>query len=233
MIIRRSGSSNDSEGSSNSVLGLSDILVFRYDVSRARFLRVSGREEAFLGYSRAEWLAADFLENALSGDDRAAIPELLGSCESGEQIVRDCVLLDAAGNDVSAVIAAVASDHHPEQVAGQIILLDPEVVLTRRHLGNQAIHVELMRNVVALFSQISRSLGGYSELLTRHLGAQKDDVGSEYALGIRDSVAALDTAIGRLRPMVVGAVTSQDAQDVIELLESDLRSAINAARGAE
>ena len=233
MIIRRSGGSDDSDGLSNSVLGLSDILVFRYDVPKARFLRVSGREEAFLGYSRADWLAAEFLENALAGDDRTAIRELLGTCDTGEQIVRDCVLLDSAGNEVSAVIAAVASEHHPEQVAGQIILLDPEVVLTRRHLGNQAIHVELMRSVVALFSQISRSLGGYSELLTRHLGAQKDDVGSEYALGIRDSVAALDSAIARLRPMMVGAVTSQDAQDVIELLESDLKAAVSASRGAE
>ena len=232
MIIRRGGFAEASGMGFDSLLGNSDILAFRYDVQDSRFSVVSGRERAFLGYSRGDWLTADFLESVLNGEDRLAILSLMRNCYSGQQIVRDCTLIDAHGADSSCVIAAIASESDPSKVSGQIIILDPEVVLTRRKVGNQAVNIDLMRGVVAALGQSSRTISGYGDLLIRHLGAQGDDLGGEYALGIQEAITAFSEVLDQIKPLSLGSPTAQEVADVTHALQEICRNQASAIPGA-
>ncbi len=233
MIIRRSGFSEAGGLTHGSLLGNSDILAFRYDAEQSRFSMVSGQERSFLGYARSEWLAAHFLGNALNGIDRLSILSLLTECESGQQIVRDCTLMDAAGKVSSAVIAAMASESDPTKISGQIIILDPQVVLTSRHGGNQSVNIDLMRLLVRILGQSTRSLSGYSDLLVRHLAIQGDDLGSEHALGLGDAIAGLEKILAQLRPLSAGSPTAHDVAEINTALQATQEADLNSPDGAE
>ena len=178
----------------------SEIIVFRYDVRMERFSRVSGRQQAFLGYSRSDWLAPTFLEDALEGTDRTSVPRALADCRTEQRIVRGCRFLDAKGTQVSGLIAGVPLDSDADQIVGQIVTMDTRSSLIGRPLIRQVIDPDLMRALVTLLGQLSGTMSSFSDMMTRHLGAQGDDLGGEYALGIREAIASLDASLARLRP---------------------------------
>ena len=233
MIIRRGGFSESGESSFETLLGDSDILAFRYDSEESRFSVVSGRERAFLGYSRVDWLTAGFLENILSGEDRLSILSLMRNCYSGQQIVRDCMLMNADSADCSAVIAAIASESDPTKISGQIIVLDPGVVLTRRHVDHQAMNIQLMRSLTTVLSQCTCSLAGFSDLLVRHLGARNDDVGGEFAIGIQDAIATLTSTMEQLRQLSTGNLSVSEISSISDALLALHRKDLNGAHGVE
>ena len=145
--------------------------------------------------------------------------------------MRDCALLDANGLEVSALIAAVASDTDSDQIVGQIIILDPAVSFVRGQPVPLAVNTDLMRAISSLFSQVTRTMVGYSEMMTRHLGAQGDDLGSEYALAIRNSIATLEASLTRLRPLTAGAASVEEVAEIVEFFRLTQDREISAFRG--
>ena len=205
--------------------GNSDFLIFKFDSRRSRFARVSGPEGAFLGFSRADWLAADFLENVLTGDDRVAIPALLSARVRGAHIVRDCLFRNVRGEEVPAVLTAITSDSDPSQINGQIIVLNSEPS-TRSwwHRGPIA-DVELSKLMVGWLCQQTRTLSGYGGMLERHLSAQDDHVGSEYALAMRDVVSVMEDMIARLRPLTGSQAGGEEIATAIDMLRGEIKAA--------
>jgi hypothetical protein len=192
-------------------------------VDGCRFARVSGPERALLGFSRADWLAADFLENALAGGDRTAVPALLAEGARSGHIVRDCLFRSARGEEVQTVLTAVASDIDPSQITGQIIVFERGAEPEPWRCEALPVDVELSGLLTGWLGVQARTLSGYGSMLERHLSAQQDDVGSEYALAMRDAISELEGMVRKLRWLTGNKASGEDVATVIELLRTNLR----------
>jgi hypothetical protein len=55
-----------------------------------------------------------------------------------------------------------------------------------------------------------RAISVFGEMLERHLAAQRDDVGSDYAVGLREELERLDTMLGQLMRIAQGGMSIEE-----------------------
>ena len=217
-------SSDQPDAERGALLGDSGIIAFRYHTGEARFLSVAGPPGALMGFALADWQAPDFLLNALSGPDRETLPRLLAACRPGAPLLRACSFRDAGGSPVSVLFAGQSSEGEPAIVEGQMIVLDPDIELTRSAAPAHGPDLRVLRFLADRLSHQARSLSGYGQLLERHLATQRDDLGSEYALGMRNTIADMESVARKLRPLATGELSQEQVSTAL----SELKDALTA-----
>lgn len=78
---------------------------------------------------------------------------------------------------------------------------------------------DLLRLCTDCMAEKLKSISGYGQMLERHLSIQHDDIGSDYALAIRESIEELKTFLTIVRPVAVrDEVALEDVNEVLDAL---------------
>ena len=188
--------SRDARGS-----GSPRILAYRLDPQTLAVTDIAGDAEELFGFPREEWRRPGFFHEHLHPDDldaaRAFRREWERDRRSHELQFR---LIDAAGRVRWMHEILEVRDDGPGGLEIRGVLVD----ITRRVAGDSEVSKalrlrdELLRIVAEELAQPVRTIAGYGDMLGRHLSAQRDDVGSDYAIGVRDGAQRLDAVIARL-----------------------------------
>jgi PAS domain S-box-containing protein len=176
-------------------------VIYRSDPATQRFIEISGSPERLLGFPAEEWVRPRFWSGRIHPEDHATVHAFL---EEWSQARRDEQLayrvVDAAGETVwvQHFIAVRRAPRQETSVRG--VLLDITDLVAREGEVEKALFLkdELFRFVVEELGPPLRAMSVYSEMLERHLAAQRDDVGSDFALGLRDGLERLDAMLGHL-----------------------------------
>jgi len=83
---------------------------------------------------------------------------------------------------------------------------------------------ELLRTSTDVLAQKLKAMTAYGDMLVRHLAIQRDDIGSDYALAIRESIEELELFLTVVRPLT--AKRDVDADEIREALEAVNRPSI-------
>lgn len=79
---------------------------------------------------------------------------------------------------------------------------------------------DLLRLCTDYMAQKLKSISGYGQMLERHLSIQHDDIGSDYALAIRESIEELNQFLTVVRPVVMRSTVSlEDVHEALETLQ--------------
>lgn len=206
------------------------IVAYRLDPETLAITDIAGNAEALFGFSRDEWRRREFFHEHLHPDDRHAARDF---CRAWAKDRRSHELqyrlVDAAGRVrwVHDILEVHRRADGTEEILG--VLID----ITQRIAGDSDISKalrlrdELLRIVAEGLAQPVRTIGAYGDMLGRHLATQRDDVGSDYAIGVREGVQRLDAVIGRLLRVAQSGTMSLD-----EMTES-LAAIRSQTRGGE
>lgn len=177
------------------------IVAYSLDPQTLAVSDIAGDAEELFGFPREEWRRPDFFMDHLHPDDRTAARafrrDWVRDRRSHELQYR---LIDAAGRVrwVHDILEVRADGRGGQDMRG--VLLD----ITQRIAGDSDVSKalrlrdELLRIVAEELARPVRTISGYGDMLGRHLSAQHDHVGSDYAIGIREGVQRLDAVIARL-----------------------------------
>lgn len=181
-----------------------------------RFRSVSGHPFQLLGYEAEAWTAPGFWAEHLHAEDRTRVTEnCLSTAKAGKGHQIDYRMTDRAGHDVwvQQVCQPVADD--PDDTSGFLpghIVEVPTPVDDHGDIARMtALREALFKVINADLCQPINMVSGYARLLERHLATLGDDVGSDYAVGLRDGIEILSSTIGRLRTATQGERTNMDA----------------------
>lgn len=216
----------DSRGASGD--GAQRILAYRLDPQTLAIIDIAGNAEELFGFPREEWRHPGFFPEHLHPDDREAARAFrrvwAQDRRSHELQFR---LIDAAGRVrwVQEILEVGDDGQGGPEIRG--VLVD----ITRRVAGDSEVskalrlREELLRLVAREMAEPVRAVATYGDMLGRHLSAQRDDVGSDYAIGIRDAVQRLDAVIGRLlRVAQSGEMSLDEMTETLAAIRSDRRS---------
>ncbi len=190
-------------------------------------VEIAGDAEEVFGFPREEWRRPDFLQAHLHPDDRASARAF--SCARGRDLRSHELqyrLIDATGSvrRVRDILEVRDDGQGSRELRG--VLID----ITQRTAGGcelaKALRLRdtLLRIVTEELAQPVRTISGYGDMLGRHLSAQRDDVGSDYAIGIREGVQRLDAVIGRLlRVAQSGAMSLDEMTDSLAAIRTEDR----------
>ena len=166
------------------------------------FLSVNGNAEALLGFPREEWMHPDFWPDRVHPDDREEVLEFCANCiEEKRDHELEYRVVDAAGDTKWVHEIMEFGPGVPGHGALRGYLMD----ITRRVAQESDIRhaldlrEQLLRIVSEELSYPVNEISGFSTMLERHLSAQRDDVGSDYVIGVRDGVERLKGLIEQLR----------------------------------
>ena len=151
--------------------------------------RVQGAPEALLGDPPGGWRMPGFLIDRLDARDRqAGLALLRGDVGQTDPAVAELRMTRADGGVIWVQICRLMNTSRGEDILVSLLDID-EQVLVERTLAQA---VEAMRDALVTTSyqiaQPANAISDYGGLLERHLSTQADDVGCEYALGIREAV---------------------------------------------
>ena len=154
-----------------------------------RVKRIQGAPEVLLGDPPGGWQAPGFLINRFDPRDREAGRALLSGTErTSNPDVAELRMTRVDGGVVWVQLCRIQACSDEGDILVSLLNID-EQVLVERTLSQA---VEAMRDALVTTSyeiaQPANAISDYGGLLERHLSTQADDVGSEYALGIREAV---------------------------------------------
>lgn len=177
-------------------------VMFKLDAETATFLEVHGNAEQLIGLSAARWLEPGFWPGRIHPDDRDEALEFCRQCseercdhaleyrvvhaDGGVIWVHEIVEFDAKQPDSAVASGYIMNITHRVQQESDV----------QRALG---LKEELFRVVVEDLNQPVRKISTFGDMLVRHLSAQGDDVGSDYAIGLREGLQELGTLIDGLQ----------------------------------
>ena len=175
-------------------------VLYRLDPATLAFTEVGGRPDRLLGFPPGDWYGARFWPGRLHPEDREAVGaffEGLASSWRDEQL--EYRVIDAAGRTVW-VRQIVWVERDSGEVAVRGILIDVTDRVARDAEVERALFLkgELFRIIAEELAPPVRAMSADGDMLGRHLSAQGDDVGSDYAVGLREGLERLDTTLGQL-----------------------------------
>lgn len=177
------------------------MVLYRLDPATLDFAEVGGSPERLLGFPRADWYRPRFWSGRIHRDDRMAVRAFFGSWAVMRQSAQlEYRVVDAAGDTVSVHHAIAVGRDAREQVAIRGVIIDITDRIARETEVEKALFLksELFRIVAEELAPPVRAISVYCEMLERHVAAQRDDVGSDYAVGLRDELQRLDGTLGQL-----------------------------------
>ena len=188
-------------------------VMYRLEPDTLDFLEVNGHPEHLLGFPLDHWYRPRFWSGRIHPEDqetvRAFFAEWAGARRDEQLEYR---VVDAAGQTVWVQqFIAVARDAGQE-AAIRGVLLDITDRIARDLEVEKArfLQAELFRIVAEDLAPPVRAISVYGDMLERHLAAQRDDVGSDLAVALRDGLQRLDTMLAHLMRIAQSAGTSID-----------------------
>lgn len=177
------------------------VVLYRLDPTTLDFAHVSGSPERLLGFPRDEWYRPRFWSGRLHPDDQEAVRAYFdgwAASQRDEQLAYR--VIDAAGQTVWVHQVIAIGREACEQVTIRGVLTDVTERIAQAADVEKALFLkaELLRIVAEELAPPVRAISLYGEMLERHLSAQRDDVGSDYAVGLRDGLQRLDGRLGQL-----------------------------------
>ncbi|MEO1491732.1 MAG: hypothetical protein AAFV19_06225 [Pseudomonadota bacterium] len=168
-----------------------------------------------LGFAAQDWLAPDFLTQRMAREDLLRLRmQTLTEASAGKGHELTYRMTDSLGREVWVHQVCDLCDDPARE--GATVLTGYIVDVTER-LAHRADLARLMDLREALLKVINVDLSqpvnivsGYARLLERHLANQGDDVGSDYAVGMRDGIETLSGIVMRLRAAAQGEKMSVD-----------------------
>ena len=179
-----------------------NIVVFELDPATMQFLSVNGNVEALMGFPREAWMTPTFWPDRVHPDDR---DEVMAFCLACIEDKRDHELeyrvVDAAGDTkwVHEIMEFGPAEPGKAALRGYIMDISQRVAQETDIKNALAMRDELLRIVSEELSYPVNEISGFSTMLERHLSAQRDDVGSDYVIGVRAGVERLKGLIEQLR----------------------------------
>ena len=162
------------------------IVFFEFNTEALTFAMVKGDPEALLGIAVEDWTAPGFLKDLVPTEDFNEVRAFLeGFREDGGVRSETVRFLSAPGDIVTVRLIAVGY--------GKFGRRNVRGVFYRfaNGSGDRDRVRQLVLDVTTEFAQPINEISGYAALLGQHLSRQGDDLGSDYALGIRDGVERL------------------------------------------
>lgn len=190
-------------------------VLYRLDPVTLDFSEVRGNPEQLLGFPEHDWYAARFWSGRLHPEDREAVRaffERLASSRRDEQL--QYRVIDAEGQTLWVHQIVSVERKAQEEVSLRGVLIDVTEQVAREADIERALfmNAELFRIIAEELAPPVRAISVYGDMLGRHLAAQGDDVGSDYAVGLREVLESLDTMLGQLmRAAQAGGGPLQDA----------------------
>lgn len=159
------------------------------DFATLNVKRMQGAPEALLGDPPGSWERPGFLLDRLDPrDSEAGRALLMGSAGTADPAVAELRMTRADGGVVWVQICRLMNTTADGEMLVSLLNIDEQVLVER----TMAQAVDAMRDALMTTSyeiaQPANAISDYGGLLERHLSTQADDVGSEYALGIREAV---------------------------------------------
>jgi signal transduction histidine kinase len=205
------------EARDRGVLADPRIVAFRLDPATLDFAEVSGNAERLLGFPADEWCRPGFWYGRIHPDDHDAAraffaawtgmrPDILGDrqleyrvIDAAGQTVWIHQVIELAG-ELSAKMSGGARPDARRQDAVRGVLMDVSERVAREAEVAKALilKTELLLILAEELAPPLRAISVYAEMLERHLASQRDDVGSDYALGLRDGVQRLGELMAQL-----------------------------------
>lgn len=181
--------------------GNPQLVIFKMDADTLSFLEVHGSPEGLSGFSIENWFEPCFWPGRVHPDDREAALKFCAECSKDRR-------------DHELEFRIVRQDGEVRWVHEIVEFSDPEassigtgyIMDITRRVAQEAdvrsvigLKEELFRVVVEDINQPVRKIANFGDMLVRHLSAQGDDVGSDYALGLREGLQELGTLIEGLQ----------------------------------
>ena len=208
-----SGSGFRVEGHSPRVASDPGFVIYRLDPGTLAFSEVAGDPDRLLGFPARDWYTAGFWCGRLHPEDREAAHAFFAgwtAARRNEQL--EYRVIDAAGQTVwvHQVVCVERGGNQEMTIRG--VLLDITGRMAREADVERALFLkaELFRIIAEELAPPVRAISVYGDMLGRHLAAQGDDVGSDYAVGLRDGLQRLDTMLGQLMRIAQGGCMSLD-----------------------
>ena len=195
------------------------IIWFVLDAETLDFKRVSDGTERLLGIPPSQWLKPRFWPGAIHEDDRAQVAGLCrqaldAKCPQG----RDFRLIDNSGRVVWAHLMVQRNVDEPGLLGGYVMACRHPTHVEQAASDRSAREALLVLVTERLNHQL-RSISSHAERLERHLSTQRDDIGSEFALGMRSSLEALHQMLHVVNPVIRSAEDpGHEARKALSLL---------------
>ncbi|MEM9061483.1 MAG: PAS domain-containing protein [Pseudomonadota bacterium] len=177
------------------------IVIFKLDPATRSFTEVHGSPEALVGHAPARWLEAGFWPAMLHPDDREEAQQLSAICTGA---VHDHALeyrvVHADGQVVwiHEIVGGATKEDRTGLLTGYLMNITNRVAHERDVHEALGMKDELLRVVSQELSQPVNKITDFGDLLMRHLSKQGDDVGSDYAIGLREGVEELTKLVDGL-----------------------------------
>lgn len=176
------------------------LVVFSLDAATMRFTEVHGNPVGLIGFPAEHWLDRDFWPARIHPEDRGTALEFCMSCTNdrrGHELEYRALHADGRVLWVHEIVEF--GDDDTDIASGYIMNI------TRRVQQEQDVHKmlglkeALFRVVVEDLSQPVNKISSFGDMLERHLAMQGDDVGSDYAVGLREGLQELGEMISGLQ----------------------------------
>lgn len=197
--MQTGGAPSRQPGKRHSDEGTRPTVWFDLEGSSLRFLRVSENPEALLDISETLWLEPDFWPGGIHRDDRAVVAAFCThALLSDRPLGLDCRLMCRDGTAIWVHMMARRSNAEPGVLNGYLMDCRHRVASAAEAMDTP-VPEDLLILITERLNQQLRAMSGYAQMLERHLSIQHDDIGSEYALGIRSGLENLHDMLHKTR----------------------------------
>jgi signal transduction histidine kinase len=200
-------------GGGSQVPGDPGFVIYRLDPATLAFTEVCGNPEQLLGFPPRDWFRTRFWSGRLHPEDReAACAFFRGWASAWRDEQLEYRVIDATGRTVwvHQIICVERDTRQEVTICGVLIDVTERVAREADVETTLFLKSELFRMIVEELGPPVRAISIYGDMLGRHLSAQGDDVGSDYAVGLRDGLERLDTTLAQLMRLVQSGGASAD-----------------------
>lgn len=177
------------------------VLRVAYELPSMRIIDAQGDLTGFLGVEREAWFREGFWISRLHADDADETVAFVRKCADARQEYELVYRVVDAHGDARVVHDVATVEVTPDgRVTIHAVITDITALMRLSQRGTAA--DRMGRALELLSEQFGRTLNEaslYGDLLARHMANQGDDVGSDYALGLRDAVQLMRNVIEGLR----------------------------------
>ncbi len=178
------------------------LVIFKLDASTMCFTEVHGSPEELIGFPAARWIEPDFWPARIHPDDRADALEFCFACTTDRREHElEYRVVHANGSVVWVHEIVEFDDSSPESTiaTGYIMNITDRVAHESDIREVLGLKEDLFRIVLEDISHPMNKISNFGEMLERHLSTQGDDVGSDFAVGLREGLQELDGLVERLQ----------------------------------
>jgi signal transduction histidine kinase len=186
---------------------------YRLEPETLDFAEINGYPERLLGFPLDDWYRPRFWLARIHPEDQGKVQAFLdGWAEARRDEQLEYRVIDAAGQTVwvQQLIAVGRGAGQEAAIRGVLLDITDRIACEMEVEKAMFLQTDLFRIVAEELAPPVRAISVYSEMLERHLAAQRDDVGSDYAVALRDGLQRLDSMLGQLARIAQIGVTSID-----------------------